>query len=488
MEIQVNIISADFTKDSSWFVQVELEQQSFPSKEKTKQKQRTEIIQGSTGKFEKNYFIFKCSLSNRLSIKFGAIESLDFNQTQKLNPSKCTCEGIYTIIITKRLLAALRDQVPIKEAYKLLNPKNNQETCLLSASIALNCYGIEEKIIENERVFFKIEYDRYEKDPDIIKEKEKQVQELLNTKSKELSEWIDKVDNVKNALRSLGTDIAMLKREKDELEQENKEHIKIINRLSNVDDIHIKVDMLSTSPHGIEILKLMMEKTDNRLKLQRAIYQELTQNWMKIEGKKRKLELLKEEVRKVKDAQSQLQFHMLTLRDQLPQSLVLRDNVKTLDKLIQEFEKQISKARNVKRDKATEVEVVTLKHKHVLLKEKYKQIQILIDTNQGFLPMEELEKLQIEQYDPDTETDALKKKGEMLLKEIEDLGAQFSQESFKPKSYTNSIEIQVKLQAAEARVAAMQEKMTQYATAHAKEIAGYEAQLAELDARINQSL
>ena len=36
--------------------------------------------------------------------------------------------------------------------------------------------------------------------------------------------------------------------------------------------------MLSTSPQGIDILRLIMEKTDNRLKLQRKIYEELSSN------------------------------------------------------------------------------------------------------------------------------------------------------------------------------------------------------------------
>ena len=484
MEIQINIFGAEFKKQSAWFIQVEVEETSFPSKLKTKQKQRTDLSTGFSLKFDKNYFIFKASLSNRISIKFGAIEVL--SESQKIDPSKCNCEGLYTLVITKRMLAALRDQVAIKELYKLLHPSSKKETCLLTVSISLNFYGIEEKIIENQRTFMKVEYDRYENDNEVITEKLVKVEELLEIKTKELEEWMNKVDHIKNALRSLGGDVAMLKKEKDLLEIENNEYNKRIERLSSVDDIHIKVDMLITSPHGVDILKQIFEKIQARLVNQRKIYEDLTENWRKIEGKKRKLEELKEEVRKIKEAQSQLEFHHLTLKDQLPQALVLRGNVKALDSLIKDFEKQIAKARTIKKDKGIEVEVAELKHKHGILLEKQKQVQIVLESNQGYLPLEELEKLQIDKYDEDPESQELKNRGEALLKEIEELGLQFSKESVKTKETYNPIELQVKLQAAEARVEAMQSRMSEQTTLHAKELAKYETQLALLDAQIGK--
>ena len=485
MDVHVTVLKADFIKESNWFIQIELEEVSYPTKAKIKKKQRTDVYTGITTNFSKNHFVFKGSLSNRLSIKFGAIELSTFNEKRNIDPSKCICQGMYTLVITKRLLAALRDQIPLKETYKLLHPTSKVETCALNISLSLDFFGIDEKIIENERVFMKVEYDRYEQDKSIIQDKEEKVENLLEINSQELTKWIDKVDHVKNALRSLGADVSLLKKQKDSLELENKDIFKIIERLSKVDDIHIKVDMLSTSPQGIDILRLIMEKTDNRLKLQRKIYEELSSNWMKIEGKKRKFELLKEEVNKVKDAQSQLEFHMQTLKDQLPQALVLRDQIKSMDGLIKDFEGQIAKARKIKKDKAIEVEVVNLKHKHNILIEKQKQVQIILETNEGFVPLEEIEKLQIDYYNDDTESEALKKRGDELLKEIEEVGQALSKDSFRPKSRSNNlIELEVKLQAAQARVEAIQERMTKQAADHGIEIGKYEAKLAELDSRL----
>lgn len=484
MDVHVVVLVAEFTKESHWFIQIELEQQSYPSKLKTKQKQRTDMSFGFSPKFEKNKFVFKASLSNRLTLKLGAISMANATNKGNIDPSKCICQGMYTLVITKRMLSALRDQVPLKENYVLHHPSSREETANLSIALSLNFDGIEEKIIEDERVFMKIEYDRYETDKEIIRDKEEKVIRMLEGKSKELNEWMKKVEHIKNALRSLGADTSMLKKEKDLLEYENKEIAKTIERLSRVDDIHIKVDMLSTSPHGVEILKLMLEKTDIRLRLQRKIYDDLTENWMKIEGKKRKFELLKEEVNKVKEAQSQLEFHMLTLKDQLPQALILRENVRSLDNLIKDFERQIAKGRAMKKDKGSEAEILNLKHKHAILQEKQKQVQIILDSNNGFAPIEELEKIHFEEYNEDPESQILKDRGEELLKEIEELGQQFSRENFVPKSRGNTIELEVKLQAAQARVDAMQMRMTEHTAAHAKEIAMYESQIALLDAQL----
>ena len=127
-----------------------------------------------------------------------------------------------------------------------------------------------------------------------------------------------------------------------------------------------------------------------------------------------------------------------------------------------------------------------LKHKHGILLEKQKQVQIVLESNQGYLPLEELEKLQIDKYDEDPESQELKNRGEALLKEIEELGLQFSKESVKTKETYNPIELQVKLQAAEARVEAMQSRMSEQTTLHAKELAKYETQLALLDAQIGK--
>lgn len=485
MEVILNLQNAEFTKSSNWFIQVEVEQVSYPSKQKSKEKQRTDIFQGSNTKFIKNYFSFKASLSNRIVIKLGAIEVQSYKENTKPDPSKCICQGLYTLVITKRMLAALRDNASLRETFKLSHPTSKQETCSITLLLSLNFSGTEEKIIEDERNFYKVEFDHYEKNDEVITEKLSKLEVILPEKSKELNDWIKKVDYISNALRSLGADAALLKKEKDHLELENRELNRHISRLSSVEDIHIKVDMLSDSPQGIGILKEIYMKTEKRLHNQRMIYSELTNDWAKIDGKKKKLELLKAEVEKVKSAQTQLDFHMLSLKDQLPQALALRENVKNLDSLIQEFEKQIAKSRVVKKDKAVEAEVQSLVHRKFLLQEKSKQVQILLESNAGYLPMEELEKLNLEWFEDDSESKKLQKRGEQLLAEVERLGQELSRETFRPvSSGSQVIELQVKLQAAQARVDAMQERMNQSAAIHAKEVAKYESIIAQLDAKI----
>ncbi|OMJ91470.1 hypothetical protein SteCoe_5954 [Stentor coeruleus] len=488
MEVLVSIVNAEFTKQSFWFIQVELEEQKFSSKQKIKQKQRTDVFYGFNPRFLKNFFSFGASLANKITLKFGAIEVQNYSEIKPIDPSKCICQGVYILIITKKILATLRDQVSYKTLYRLINQSTSEETAILTVNLSLRFSGVEEQIIEDERVFLKIEYDRYENDEETIKNKLADVEVMLQEKNSELQEWMKKVDHLRDALRSLGTDVAMLKKEKDYLELENSEIQKRIERLSKVDDMHIKFDILSTSLQGVDILKLILEKTNKRFQKETLRHKELSANWMKIEGKKRKLEELKNEVEKVKEAHNQLEFHMLTLKDQLPQALVLRENVKNLDGLIKEFENQIIKARVVKKDKANEVEVVNLKHQKAVMEQKHKQLEILLDTNDGFLPIEELAKLNFDMDEDKGEKEILKKRGEDLLNEIERLGQEMSTHSFRPSSSnSNKIELQVKLQAAQARVDAMQKKMTEQASIHAQEIAKYEALLLQLDAKLVKS-
>lgn len=486
MEVIINLQNAEFKKESYWFIQSELEQVSYPSKQKSKEKQRTDIFLGSSTTFQKNYFSFKASLSNRISLKLGAIEVQSYKETSKLDPSKCICQGLYTLVITKRMLAALRDNTSIRESYKLLHPTTKEETCIISLLLSLSFSGTEEKMIEDERNFFKVEFDQYERNEEVIVQKGNELEDMLGAKGVELEQWVKKVDYIRNAIRSLGADVALLKKEKDHLELENKELNKQIYRLNSVEDIHIKVDMLSNSSQGIQILKELYVKTEKRLNHQRSIYTELSNDWSKIEAKKKKLELLKAEVEKLKSAQTQLNFHTLSLKDQVPQALTLRENVKSLDSLIQEFEKQIVKSRTIKKDKAVEAEVQNLLHRKILLQEKHKQVQILLDTNSGYLPLEELEKLHLDKLENDTESKALQRRGEELLREIERLGQELSRETFRPSSTGGQvIELQVKLQAAQARVDAMQDRMNLSTALHAKEVAKYESILAQQDAKLS---
>ena len=489
MEVILNILNAEFTEEAHWFIQAEVEQTLYPSKQKTKEKQRTDIFFGFSNKFLKNYFSFKASLSNRICVKIGAIQVQGHTPNSRLDPAKCICQGLYSLVITKRLLAALRDNASIRESYRLTHPSSKKETCIVTCLFSLNFSGTEEKIIEDDRRLMKLEYDHFEKDENIINDKTSELESMLEEKGKELQEWLKKVDDLSNAIRSLGADVALLKKQKDYLEIQNKDLEKNIKKLSSVEDVHIKIDMLSNSAQGLQILREILVKTERRLSNQRLIYDELSQEWGKIDGKKKKLQLLKSEVDKAKEAQSQLNFHMLSLKDQLPQALALRDNVKSLDSLIQEFERQIAKSRTVKKEKAAEAEVFNLKHRKALLEQKQKQVQILLEMNQGFLPIEELEKLNLERLEDDDEKKKLKKRGEELLAQVESLGIQLSRKSLAetarpPSSDHNVIELQVKLNAAQARVEAMQERMNESASNHAREVAAYEALLAELDSKL----
>ena len=467
MELNVSITRADFKWDSKWFVQVELDQVSYSSETNQKQKQRTETLEGHTPEFQRTFFIFKISLANKITLRFGAV-----------GDSKC--QGISSLVITKRKLSNLRDQVPLKQNLVLKHLTSKEDVCNLSATISINTYGVEEKIIENERTLQKVEFDRYEQDRQVINQKLVGVTELNEAKTNELNQWFERVDKTKNSLRSLGVDLAMLKKQKEQLEEENLNLRNQVQRKQSIESIPAKVDMLGTSPQGAQILKIEYEKLNLRLKVEKMIYQELTEDWLKIEGKQRKFKALKEELHQLKTAQEQLQFHMQTLRDQIPTVLQLRDTIKSHNHLITQFESQLAKTQNNTKDPSAAAEISVLKHQQAIYKQKQQQLELLLQQNGGFLPLEEIQKLQIEEKKPQENHQRIQE----LMVEIEQLGQALAQQDSRQNPSSDLVQLEVELQAANARVEAIQSQMDSQATLYAQEISNLSSQVYELDAKL----
>jgi hypothetical protein len=97
-------------------------------------------------------------------------------------------------------------------SFKFIHPTLEDEVGVCNVSIGFQVFGIEEKIIEDERIIRKIGFDRYEKDEEVILEQLNMVSEMCESKTEELQRWVELVDNSRNAMRSLGVDIAMLKK------------------------------------------------------------------------------------------------------------------------------------------------------------------------------------------------------------------------------------------------------------------------------------
>jgi hypothetical protein len=72
------------------------------------------------------------------------------------------------------------------------------------------------------------------------------------------------LDKRNDALRQLAVDLAYLRKTKEELIRENEIMKTKLSRMQNVDEIHIEIDTLSTTPHGVQTLKNRYAKMMDR--------------------------------------------------------------------------------------------------------------------------------------------------------------------------------------------------------------------------------
>lgn len=497
MDIELEIFRVDFIQQSCWFLQVELEQQVFPSKEKFKQKQRTDLKVSSSPSFSRNIFVFHdVSLSNRISLKLGAVEvpsksSLDSSQISetKLNPSDCICQGVYTLVLTQRIISSLRDSVPFLESLHLKHPLTSSETCTVKLSLSFRIYGTEELIIQNERELRKIEFEVYEQNPTVIQDKLNKVIELCAKKAKELEDWITKTDSMKNALRSITTDFAMLEKQKMQLETMNDAYRRELERLRNLEDIHIQIDLLMTSEQGVIILKQKLEKLLYRYNLEQQRYQTLTSQWLDIEAKQRGSELLKQKLQEVRDANSQAMFHIKRYSEMLPEVLVLRDQVRSYNSMISSLESDL-KSTKIENNPLISIQLEKLRYNKSILNEKYKQLQLSLSDNKGLLHLSDLQSLNLDEKFSENELQSLQSRSKLLLQEVQNLSSELTKEQVSSASLSNSniLSLEVQLDSLKIRMEVLSKEMESQAILQGKEVAGLRYELSKLQALEQEEL
>lgn len=484
MEINVLVSRVEMKRSTNWAIQVEVEQKSYGEGQSSqKRKQRTEVSSGASLVFSRNLFTFDISLSNRIVLKFGVLEVS--GNLERIESSSMQCLGVHSRVITKNLLSQLRNGSTIEKSFTLKHPENSSETGRVFIQLRLNPYGTEERIIENDRRLEQVKFDVYETDSCAVTEKAKKTEKLLVEKDAELSTWTAQVDHLKNAVRSLGVDSALLRKEKSALERQHTALRTQLNRYQNVDDLHIKFDLLSTSSQGIRLLKVEYEKLKLRLRLECVIYKQHSEHWESLAGKQRKLEELETSLAEIKDARRQLEFTMLRLNAQFPEVTELRNSVSVLNILIGEYEGQLLRLQPSVPDKSLALELQSARHKQVLLSEKHKQVALLLEANEGAIPLNLIDSLTLLATDRESsELSNLRQRSSELVQEIQELSAGLT---VAPHTGMHAIEVQVKLEAAEERVNAMQQRMDLQAAEQAKVVAEYVGKSLEYDGRI-QSL
>jgi hypothetical protein len=69
-----------------------------------------------------------------------------------------------------------------------------------------------------------------------------------------------KLDRVRNGFKSVWAELAQIKKTKEDLEKENFHLEKKLKKMENIEELHIHIDLLKGSEHGIQILKEKLGK------------------------------------------------------------------------------------------------------------------------------------------------------------------------------------------------------------------------------------
>lgn len=78
---------------------------------------------------------------------------------------------------------------------------------------------------------------------------------MLGKKQAQLGEVLQKVDYIKTSHKSISVEAAHLKRQKDIVEKENYDIRSKLDKLENINELDIQIDLLKQSDHGIDILR-----------------------------------------------------------------------------------------------------------------------------------------------------------------------------------------------------------------------------------------
>ncbi|CAI2366387.1 unnamed protein product [Moneuplotes crassus] len=400
----------------------------YPQKAKKTQKFRTDISTDTEyPKWSKNVFKFaNISLGNRVLLKFGcfrAKESVDMTRPEKATEN-CTLYGSASKLLTQSFITKMRRDKVIEETMILLDPDNNLEIGRVSLVWKLTVEELEDRIYEDVREIEKVYYDQFTSDEGEIHTKLDKIEKIAAKKQKDLDEVMGEQDKRIEAMRSLAIDLAMLRKSKEEMEDTNKKLLHELNTRQNVDDVHIQIDVLSTTPQGVAQLKEKYAKLIAKFYIERNRHEDLEEDYQKLKPQLKELEKTKKGIYELENAIQEQKFHGDRYNDKLARIKASKETIQSQEKLIQNLTESIKEGSKSGPKMTSELEMYLqdLGYKRTRLLEKHKQLQLMIELNDGKLPRDYLENIQSEELeDNPEEVSRLKRQADSLMSRIQEV-------------------------------------------------------------------
>ena len=256
----------------------------------------------------------------------------------------CTLYGSASKLLTQTFITKLRRNKVLEETLIFLDPDNNLEVGRITLIYKLKVEELEDKIYEDVREIEKVYYDPFETEEGEVSVKLSKVEQLVSKKQMELEEVMKQMDKRVDAMRSLAIDLAMLRKSKETMDDTNQKLLYELNKRQNVDDIHIQIDVLSTTPQGVLQLKEKYAKLIAKFYIERNRHEDLEEEYQKLKPELKRLEKVKESILSIESALEEQKFHAERYNDKLERIKASKETIVSQEKLIQNLTEYIKEA------------------------------------------------------------------------------------------------------------------------------------------------
>ena len=291
----------------------------------------------------------------------------------------------------------------------------------------------------------------------------------------------------------------MLRKSKEEMDETNKELNHELHKRQNVDDVHIQIDVLSTTPQGVAQLKEKYAKLIAKFYIERNRHEDLEEEYQKLKPELKKLEKVKQSICELENALQEQKFHAERYNDKLARIKASKETIVSQEKLIQNLTESIKEGSKSGPKMTSELEMYLqdLGYKRTRLLEKHKQLQLMIEINDGKLPRDYLENIQNEELeDNPEEVSRLKRQADSLMSRIQETTAQLDliKDDFQLNKNFEAIEewegekpgYEIQILQYENRTQVVEKQQKATAEKHAKIIAEMKHKIAAIQNKIDE--
>lgn len=351
-KIKIEITRVDVKTFGNHFIAVLLEQETFPERLINKEQYRTNIESDTEFPvFIKNIFEFSdIILGNKITLKFGLFSTKvneSYSGSNKDLFSLSNLIGAANLLFTVSFIEKLRKHKYIDMLLTFFHPeKEKVETGKVAFRLTYKADKLDVRIFDDNKDIEAIYYDPFEEDRIVIKEKLVDVINMNEEKQYELKKTFQELDQVNNNLKKVAFDLNNTRMEFNKLEKDNTLMAKRLDKLQNVDELHIELDILN-SDEGLEIIKKKYAILVSQIALQGEITMKYDNEYKQIENLMTKIRMVKERTKLLKEANNELKFNIMRERDLVPLVSKYIEKSKANDSIIHSLHKSLEEINKV---------------------------------------------------------------------------------------------------------------------------------------------